>query len=88
LPGSHRNEVIVRNFLHVDGAHNSLSQSRLMDRGLWIVPVNGYRIKIYDKSPAEDSARGRGSFVGIAHQIGGLFQLDVKVAGNRYRARE
>ncbi|KAF8535380.1 hypothetical protein BDD12DRAFT_893075 [Trichophaea hybrida] len=88
LPGGHRKEVIVRNFLHVDRAHNSLSQSRLMDRRLWIVPVNAYGIKIYDKSPAEDSARGRGSHVGIAHQIGGLFQLDVKVAGNRYRARE
>ena len=54
LPGScthrgHRiHEVVVRDVLHVEGAHNSLSQSRLMDRGLWIVPVNGYGIKIYD----------------------------------------
>jgi len=89
LPGGRKHEVVVRNVLHVEGAHNSLSQSRLMDRGLRIVPVNGYGIKIYDKSPAEDSARGRGrgSLVGVARQIGGLFRLDVKVTGKRYRAR-
>ena len=101
LPGGRKHEVVVRNVLHVEGAHNSLSQSRLMDRGLQIVPVNGYGIKIYDKSPAEDSARGRGqgrgqvrgqgrgrgNLVGVARQIGGLFRLDVKVAGKRYRAR-
>jgi len=91
LPGGrHRiHEVVVRNVLHVEGAHNSLSQSRLMDQGLRIVPVNDYGIKIYDKSPAEDSARGRGrgSLVGVARQIGGLFRLDVKFAGKRYRVR-
>ena len=100
LPGYRRNhEVVVRNVLHMEGAHKVLLQSRLMDRGLRIVPVNGYGIKIYDKSPVEDSARGRGqgqgrgrgqgqgSFVRIAHQIGGLFRLDVKVPGKRYRAR-
>jgi len=92
LPGGrHRiHEVVVRNVLHVEGAHNSLSQSRLMDRGLRIVPVNGYGIKIYDKSPT-DSARGqgqgRGNLVGVARQIGGLFRLDAKVTGKRYRAR-
>jgi len=63
LPGGRTNEVVVRNVLYVEGAHNSLSPSRLMDRGLLIVPVNGYGIKIYDKSPT-DSARcqsqGRG----------------------------
>jgi hypothetical protein len=81
----------MRNVLPVEGAHNSLSQSWLVDRGLQIVPVNGYGIKIYDKSPAEDSARGqgrgRGNLVGVARQIGGLFRLDVKFAGKRYRAR-
>jgi len=94
LPGGRKHVVVVRNILHVEGAHNSLSLSRLMDRGLWIFPVNGYGIKIYDKSPAEDSARGRGrgSLVGVVRQIGGLFRLDmkrldVKVAGKRYRAR-
>jgi len=104
LPGYRRNhEVVVRNVLHIEGAHNSLSQSRLMDRGLRIVPVNGYGIKIYDKSPAEDSARGqgrgqgrgrgqsrgrgRGNLVGVARQIGGLFRLDVKFTGKRHRAR-
>jgi len=85
LPGGRRNEVVVRNVLHVEGAHNSLSQSRLMDRGLRIVPVNGYGIKIYDKAPAEST--GRGNLAGVARQIGGLFRLDVKFAGKRYRAR-
>jgi hypothetical protein len=93
LPGYRRNhEVVVRNVLHIEGAHNSLSQSRLMDRGLRIVPVNGYGIKIYDKAPAEYNGRGRGSLVGVARQVGGLFRLDVewpnvKVTGKRYRAR-
>jgi hypothetical protein len=90
LPGGrHRiHEVVVRNVLHVEGAHNSLSQSRLMDRGLRIVPVNGYGIKIFDKSPIDSArGRGRGNLVGVAHQIGGLFRLDVKFAGKRYRAR-
>jgi len=92
LPGGrHRiHEVVVRNVLHVEGAHNSLSQSRLMDWGLRIVPINGYGIKIYNKAP-RDSARGHGygpgSLVGMAYQIRGLFRLDVKVAGKRYRAR-
>jgi len=97
LPGYRRNhEVVVRNVLHIEGAHNSLSQSRLMDRGLRIVPVNGYGIKIYDKSPTDSAqgqdqgrgrGRGQGSLVGVARQIGGLFRLDVKFAGKRYRAR-
>jgi hypothetical protein len=52
LPGGRKHEVVVRNVLHVEGAHNSLLLSRLMDRGLLIVPVNGYGIKIYDKAPA------------------------------------
>jgi len=94
LPGGRKNEVVVRNVLYVEGAHNSLSQSRLMDRGLRIVPVNGYGIKIYNKLPAEDSGRGRGrgNLVGVARQTGGLFRLDVKwpnvkIAGKRHRAR-
>jgi len=90
LPGGrrHMHEVVVRNVLHIEGAYSSLSQSRVMDKELRIVPVNGYGIKIYDKAPAEDSARGRGRgcLVGVARQIGGLFRLDVKAAGKRYRA--
>jgi hypothetical protein len=79
----------MRNVLPVEGAHNSLSQSWLMDRGLQIVPVNGYGIKIYDNALAESTSHGRGNLVGIACQTGGLFQLDVKrldvkVAGTRY----
>jgi len=60
-----------------------------MDWGLRIVPVNGYGIKIYDKSLAEDSARGQGqeSHVGVARQIGALFRLDLKFAGKRYQVR-
>ena len=89
LPGGQKHEVVVRNVLHVKGALNSLSQSRLMDRGLPIVPVNGYGINIYNKLLAEDSARGRGSLVDVACQFGRLFRLDVtcvnvKVAAKRY----
>jgi hypothetical protein len=65
-----------------------------MDRGLRIVTVNRYAIKIYNKTPAVDRAQdgGRASLVRVARQIGALFgldvkQLDVKVAGKRYRAR-
>jgi hypothetical protein len=60
LPGGCRNEEVVRNVLNVGGVHHSVSQSRLMDRGLRIVPVNGYGIKIFEKSPT-DSARGGSS---------------------------
>jgi len=94
LPGGrHRiHEVVVRNVLHIEGAHNSLSQSRLMDQGLQIVPVNGYGIKIYDKLPTDSAqsqsrGRGRGNLVGVARQIGWLLRLDVKSAGKRYRTR-
>jgi len=75
------NEVVVRDVLHVAGGHNLLSQSKLMDRGLWIVPVNGYGIKIYDN-------QGQGSLVAVAPQIGGLFQFDVKVARKGHRSRD
>jgi len=88
LPGGCRNEVVVRNVFYVKGAHNSLSQSRLMDQGLQIVPVNGYGIKIYDKAPAESTGQGGGNLVSVAHLIGGLFRLDVKVAGKLHRLRE
>jgi hypothetical protein len=72
LPGYGRNhEVVVRNVLHIEGAHNLLSQSRLMDRGLWIVPVNGFGMKILDNARAESTGRGLGSLVGVARQIGG-----------------
>jgi hypothetical protein len=50
LPGNREHVVVVRDVLHVAAAHNSLSQSRLMDRGLRIVPLNGFRIKIYDNT--------------------------------------
>ena len=40
LPGGCRNEVVLRNILKVNGAHNSLSPSWLMDRKFWIIPVN------------------------------------------------
>jgi len=41
VPRGRRNKVVVRNVLHVERAHNSLSQSRLIHRGLRNVPVNG-----------------------------------------------
>jgi hypothetical protein len=58
LPGARRNEVVVRNILSVELAHNVMSQSQLIDRGLWILRVNAYGIKIYNKSLAADSAGG------------------------------
>ena len=86
LPGScthgghHINELVVRDVLHVAGAHTSLSQSMLMDRGLRIVAVNGYGTKIYDKAPAMGTGRGgQGSLVAVAPQVGGLFRFDVDV---------
>jgi len=92
LPGYRRNhEVVVGNVLNIEGAHNLLSQLRLMDRGLQIVSVNGYGIKIYDKAPRDSTwgqGCGRGNLVGVARQIGGLFRLDVKFPGKRYSARE
>jgi hypothetical protein len=93
LPGYGRNpEVVVRNVLHIEGSQNPLSHSPLMDHGLQIVPVNGNRIKIYDKSPTDSAqgqgrGRGRGNLVRVSRQIGGLFRLDVKDTGKRYRAR-
>jgi len=50
LPGGRNriDEEVVRDVLHVEGAHNSLSHRRLMDKGLRIVPVNGLGIKIYE----------------------------------------
>jgi hypothetical protein len=50
-------------------------------------------MKIYDKSPPDDSAQdqgqgqGRGKLVGVARQIGELIRLDVKFPGKIYRAR-
>jgi hypothetical protein len=73
-----------------------------MDRGLPIVPVNGYGIKIYDKAPAESTGPGGRNLVGVPCQTGGLSRqdvkrldvkrldvtrLDVKAAGKRYRVR-
>jgi len=83
LPGNREHEVVVRDVLHVEWAHNSLSQSRLMDWGLRIVPVNGFGIKIYDN-------RGQGSLVAVAPQVGGLVRLDVdmKVARRGHQSRD
>jgi len=90
LPGYRRvNEVVVRDVLHVKGAHNSLSESRLMERGLQIVPVNGFGIKIYDKAPAMGTGRGgQGSLVAVAPQVGGLFRFNVDVGRKGHRSRD
>jgi hypothetical protein len=49
LPGWCPNELVMRNIVHVEGEHNSLSQLWLMGRRLPIVHVNGHRIKIWKK---------------------------------------
>jgi hypothetical protein len=77
----------VRNVLHVEQGHNLVSQLRLMDWRLQIVPVNGLGIKIHDKALAGSTGQGQGNFGGVARQIGGLFRLGVKVAGKRHRVR-
>jgi hypothetical protein len=72
----------MRNVLHIVAAHDSLSQSRLMDHRFWIIRVNGYKIKTFDKShTASAQGRGRVNLVCVARQIGGLLRLDVKFAG-------
>jgi hypothetical protein len=90
LPGGRDriNELVVRDVLHVEGAHNSLSQSRLMDRGLWIVPVNGYGIKIYEAPAMGTGCGGQGSLVAMAPQIGGVFRFDVDARGQGRRSRD
>jgi len=90
LPGYRRNhQDVVRNVLHINGAHNLLSQLQHMDRGLQIVHVNEYGIKIYDSAPAESTHRGGGNLVAVSHQTAGFLrldvtQLDVMVAGKRH----
>jgi hypothetical protein len=58
LPGNREHEVVVSDVLHVKAAHDSLSQSRLMDRGRWTVTVNGYRIKIYNNANTGRGGQG------------------------------
>jgi hypothetical protein len=81
LPGNCEHELLLRNVLHVKGAHSSLSQSRLMNRGLWIVPVNVNRIKIYGN-------RGQRSLVAVAPLIGGSFRVDVDDIGKGRWSRD
>ena len=72
----------MRNVLHVEGAHNTLSQSILMDRGLRIVPANSYGLRIH----ATGTGHGRrGELVGGAPQVGGLSQFGVVSAGGGTR---
>jgi hypothetical protein len=74
--GGHRiHEVVGRDALHVAGAHNSLYQSRMMDRGLQIVLVNGFEIIMYDN--ANTGHRDYRTPVANAPQVGCLFQFDV-----------
>ena len=78
-PGRRTSKVaVVRNVLHVEGAHNTLSQSILMDRGLRIVPANGYGLRIYATGTGH---RRRGELVGVAPQVSGLLQFGVVSAG-------
>jgi len=81
MPGySQVNEHVVTDILNVEGAHNILSQSKLMDQGPRIVPVNGYLIQIYDN---QDEA----SIIDGAHQIGDplRFDLDLPRKGHQWK---
>ena len=74
--------VVVRNVLHVEGAHNAFSQSMLMGREPRIVPANGYGLRTHAAvTGADHRRRGLGELVGVARQVGWLFQLDVVSAG-------
>jgi hypothetical protein len=74
-------EVVVRNVVKVEEAHDLSSELRLIDERLRIIQVNGYGIKTCDKVPVEHNSRGQEHLVGVASQIGGLFVLDVKITG-------
>jgi len=50
LPGSRIDEVVVKNVLHIEGANSTLSQSRLIDRGLLIGSVDGFGVNIYENA--------------------------------------
>jgi hypothetical protein len=91
LPGNSEHEVVVRDVLHVKGAHNSLSQSRLMDWGLRIVPVHGFGIKIYYN--ANTGRAGQGTLVAVHPRLqdysGSMWMLQERVVGREmYLERE
>jgi len=73
LPGCRdgNNEVVVRDVLHVEWAHNLLSWSGLMDRGFQIIPVNSVGIKIYNNATTGHVDLER--LVAVAPQVGGQF---------------
>lgn len=79
-------EVVVRDVFHLEGAHNLLSQSRLMNWGLPIAHINGFRTKIYNNMKA--GCRGPGPLVAMAPQVGGLFRVNVDAAGKGHGSRD
>jgi len=86
IPGNCERQVVVSDVLHVRGAHNALSQSRLMDQGLQIVPVNGFGIKIYDNANA--GHRGQGSIGAAVPPDSRQFQFDVDAGGKGRQSRD
>jgi hypothetical protein len=91
LPGGRDGitEVVLRDVHHVEGAHNSRSQSRFLDRGLQIVPVNCFRMKLYDNAPTMGTGPGgQECLVAVAPQVGGLFRfvvhMKVRRTGHRW----
>jgi len=86
--------VVARNVLHVEEAHNWLSQSQLIVLRIQFIPVNGYGIKIYDTFPRhitrrQSQGQGQGweSGLGVTLQTGESLWLDGNVAENRYQVR-
>lgn len=84
MPGGSRYVVDVTDGLFVEGAYYSLSKSWIMDQGVRTILVNGYGIKICNKS-LTDIEHGRdegGQNLGVAvHEIGGLLRLNMKFTG-------
>jgi len=75
----------------VEGACNLVTELCLMDQGLQNVSVNGDGFKRSNKVPT-DSKPGKDlsciCLVGVAHQIGQSFRLEVKVGGKLQQSRE
>jgi len=88
LPGGHYHmtAAMVRDVLHVEGAHNLRSQSGLMDTGLQIISMNGFRIEIHNNS--HTGGGGQVTPVAAAPHVGGQFWFHVDVAGECHQSTD
>jgi len=89
LHGGHRNEVVVRNVLHDKDAHNSLSQSWLMDWGLGIADCPSHWLRNHGTSQSTSGVWQSWSRKSCSHGMPRwrIIRMDEKVARMRYRVR-